>query len=402
MEAYLLDWANLLLRWLHLIAGIAWIGASFYFVQLDLQLEPPQDERERKDGVHGESWAVHGGGFYRKLKYQVAPPRLPATLHWFKWEAYATWLSGLGLLIVVYWLGAAIYMVDESAADLAPWATVAIGASSLVLGWFVYDALCRSTLAERGPLFAAVGFALIVLLAFVLSRLLSGRAAFIHVGAVLGTIMVANVFFVIIPGQRRMVAALSQGRTPDLADGQRGKQRSVHNNYLTLPVLLTMISGHFPMTYAHPQNWAVLALLFAAGMTVRHFYNLRHAGRDVWGLWAASAALVVLVIVVIAPAEAWRRAPAPASLADLPFDAVRGVINERCVSCHARVPTQEGIAAAPQGVMLETPQQIRRWAARINEVAVVRKTMPAGNVTEMSEEERALLARWFAAGAPVE
>lgn len=400
MESYLLDWANLLVRWLHLVAGIAWIGASFHFIGLDLTLEPPKDDKDRAKGVMGEQWGVHGGGFYHKQKYLVAPPRLPERLHWFKWEAYTTWLSGMGLLVIVYWIGASTYLIDPDIAELGPAAAIAISVAVLLGGWLVYDMLCRSRLGEHDLAFGIVGFAITVAVAFVLSKLFSGRGAYIHVGAMLGTIMAANVFFVIIPGQRRMVAAMQAGRAPDPRDGKRGKQRSVHNNYITLPVLFVMISNHYPMTYGHPQSWAVLAVVALAGAVIRHFYNRRHVGQTIWALPAVFAALIVALAAAIAPPETWR--PAPRGSEAPPFDRVRAVIAERCVACHARVPTQEGIAAPPQGVILETPAQIRRWAAKINEVAVVRQTMPAGNLTEITDEERRLLGAWFAGGARTE
>ena len=400
MESYLLDWANLLVRWLHLIAGIAWIGASFHFIGLDLTLEPPKDEKDRAKGVMGEQWGVHGGGFYHKQKYLVAPPRLPERLHWFKWEAYTTWLSGTALLVLVYWIGASTYLIDPDIADISPAAAIATSVAMLLGGWLAYDTLCRSKLGEHDLAFGVVGFAIVVAVAFALSHVFSGRGAYIHVGAMLGTIMAANVFFVIIPGQRRMVEAMQQGRAPDPVFGKRGKQRSVHNNYITLPVLFVMISNHYPMTYGHPWSWAVLAVIALAGAVVRHFYNRRHVGQTMWALPAVAAAMIVALAAAIAPPEVWR-ARAPAGDAP-PFERVRAVIAERCVACHARQPTQEGIAAPPQGVMLETPQQIRRWAAKINEVAVVRQTMPAGNLTQITEEERALLGAWFAAGARID
>jgi uncharacterized membrane protein len=399
MEAYLVEWANLLVRWLHLIAGIAWIGASFHFIGLDLTLEPPKEQRDRDKGVMGEQWAVHGGGFYHKQKYLLAPPALPERLHWFKWEAYTTWLSGMGMLAIVYWIGASTYLIDPDIAELTPAAAIGISVACLMGGWLVYDTLCDSPFGRRESVLALVGFALMVAAAYGLTKVFSGRGAYIHVGAIIGTIMVANVFFVIIPGQRQMVRAIAAGRAPDAEFARRGKQRSVHNNYLTLPVLFLMISSHYPMTYGHPYAWAILAVIALVGVLVRHFYNLRHVGTNRWALPAAAAVLVIGLVATLAPPELWRRPP-QAEAAAIPFDRVRAVINERCLACHARQPTQPGIAAPPQGVVLETPAAIRRWAARINDVAVVRQTMPAGNLTEMTDEERRLLGAWFAAGAP--
>lgn len=401
MEAYLVEWANLLVRWLHLIAGIAWIGASFHFIGLDLTLEPPKEERDGAKGVMGEQWAVHGGGFYHKQKYLLGPPALPERLHWFKWEAYTTWLSGMGMLAIVYWIGASTYLIDPEVADLTPAAAIGISVACLMGGWLVYDTLCDSPLGRHEGALGLVGFVLMVALAYLLTRLFSGRGAYIHLGAVIGTIMVANVFFVIIPGQRQMVRAIAARRTPDAEFARRGKQRSVHNNYLTLPVLFLMISTHYPMTYGHRHAWAILAVIALAGVLVRHFYNLRHVGKNRWALPAFAALLMVGLVAVLVPPEVWRR-PQQGDAAEIHFDSVRAVINERCVSCHARQPTQAGIATPPQGVVLETPASIRRWAARINDVAVVRQTMPAGNLTEMTDDERQLLGAWFAAGARVD
>jgi uncharacterized membrane protein len=389
----LLDWLNLLVRWFHLTIGIAWIGASFYFVWLDNHLERPAPGAPR--GVGGELWSVHGGGFYHKQKYTVAPERLPETLHWFKWEAYFTWLSGFALMILVYYVGAETYLVDTSVMELPVWAAIAISLATLLIGWIVYDALCRSPLGANEPLFAAIGFFLVVALAWGLGDVFSGRGAYIHVGAMLGTIMAANVLMVIIPGQRRMVAAMKAGRAPDPADGIRGKQRSLHNNYITLPVLFLMVSNHYPITYGHPQAWAVLALIVAASVLFRHFLNLRHKGRTVVWLPAASAALVVLLVLWTLP----RPVALPAGAKPVHFAEVQSIVNDRCLACHATRPTYDGIVKPPQNVVLERPEQIRRWAARVNEHTVVRRTMPAGNVTNMTDEERQVIGLWYQGGA---
>src|SRR5581483_8187704 len=283
MDAYWFEFFSMLVRWLHIIAGIAWIGASFYFIWLDNSLDPPDPESEAaKKGVAGELWAVHGGGFYNPQKYAVAPPSLPQKLHWFKWEAYTTWLSGTALLIMVYWLNAGAMMLDPSLSVVSPTVAVLIGLGSMIASWLVYDLLCRSPLGRRDGLLGLVVFALIIGLAWWLSTQLSGRAAYIHVGAAIGTIMAANVLFVIIPGQRRMVGAMRAGKLPDPRDGKRGKQRSVHNNYFTLPVLFLMISNHYAGTYQHPYSWAILGLIAAAGVSIRHFFNLHHKGRFAW------------------------------------------------------------------------------------------------------------------------
>lgn len=401
MEAFLLnygvEWLNLLVRWLHLITGIAWIGASFYFVWLDNSIKPPKPGSDlEKQGVAGELWAIHGGGFYNPQKYLVAPKELPAELHWFKWEAYSTWLSGFALLFIVYYFNASAMMIDKSVADLSTWQAIGIGLGTMVVGWTVYDLLCRSPLGQRDGLFGIVIFALIVLAAYALSKLLSGRAAYIHVGAMIGTIMVANVLMVIIPGQRKLVEAMKAGRSPDPVYGMRGKQRSVHNNYFTLPVLFIMISNHYAMTYNHAYNWLVLAAIMAAGVLIRHFFNLRHKGRIAWKYPAAGVALLLAVAVAIAPKPVARP---QASEAAVDFKRVQAIVAQRCASCHSDQPTQPGFTAAPAGVMLHTPELIRQHAERVYRQTVQLKSMPIGNLTNMTEEERALIGRWYENGA---
>lgn len=394
MEAYLVDWASLLVRWLHIIAGIAWIGASFYFVWLDNHLEPATPP---KKGVMGEIWSVHGGGFYNKQKYQVAPDSLPEKLHWFKWEAYWTFISGFALLILVYYLRADSMLVDKNVADLTPAAAIGISLATLVIGWIVYDLLCKSPLGNHEMLLGIVGFALIVLLAWGLSHVYSGRGMYMQVGATVGTIMVANVAMIIIPGQRKMIDAMLKGEAPNPIYGIRGKQRSMHNNYLTLPVVFVMFSGHYPMTYGHPRAWAVLAAIFVAGALIRHFFNLRHKGRTVVLLPAAGTAVLAVLAFLLAPTGATGSAGAqPVSYGD-----VRPVIASRCVSCHAAQPTQAGFAQPPGGVMLDQPERVAALITKINQQVVLAKVMPPGNLTGMTDDERALLARWIAQGAPI-
>ncbi|MES2934529.1 MAG: urate hydroxylase PuuD [Pseudomonadota bacterium] len=391
---YGVEWLNLVVRWLHLIVGIAWIGASFYFVWLDNTIKPPKPESDLANkGVSGELWAVHGGGFYNPQKYLVAPPELPQELHWFKWEAYSTWLSGFALLFIVYYFNAQAMMIDKSVADLTSWQAIGIGLGSLLLGWTVYDLLCRSPLGQRDGWFALVMFGLVVAAAFVLSKYLSGRAAYIHVGAMIGTMMVGNVLMLIIPGQRKLVAAMMAGQAPDPIHGKKAKQRSVHNNYFTLPVLFIMISNHFAMTYNHAYNWLVLAAIMAAGVLIRHFFNLRHKGRIVWGYPAAGVVLLLFVAIAIAPQ------PVVALKSASDFGKVQVIINQRCVSCHSDHPTQPGFATAPAGMMLHNADLIHQHAAKIFQQAVQLKVMPLGNLTNMTEEERALIAAWFSAGA---
>ena len=399
MEAHLIETVGMLLRWLHVIAGIAWVGSSFYFIWLDDSLERPApgSEEERK-GVSGELWAVHGGGFYNPQKYAVAPARLPERLHWFKWEAYTTWLSGTALLVVVYWMRAQAMMVDPSVAALTGAQAVGIGIASMVVSWVVYDLLCRSPLGRHDGALAVVVFGLLTLLAWELCRTLGGRAAYIHVGTSIGTIMAANVFFVIIPGQRRMVEAMRAGLRPNPADGARGKQRSVHNNYFTLPVVFLMISNHYSATYGHPQAWAVLALIAAAGVLIRHFFNRRHKGTFAWQCLAASAAILGFVT--------WWTAPHPRALppvqGPVTFDRVRGIVGQRCIACHSQTPTFTGITQPPAGVVLTGADGIVQNAERIYQQVVVTGIMPLGNATQMTDEERAVVAAWVTSGAPAQ
>jgi uncharacterized membrane protein len=342
---------------------------------------------------------VHGGGFYNPQKYLVAPAELPKELHWFKWEAYSTWISGFALLVIVYYLNAQAMMVDRSVADLTSWQAVGIGLGSLVIGWIVYDLLCRSPLGKHDLAFGLTIFAFLVLSSYVLTHLLSGRAAYLHVGAMIGTMMVANVAMLIIPGQRKMVNAMMAGEKPDPIHGIKAKQRSVHNNYFTLPVLFIMISNHYAMTYRHEYSWAVLGVIMAAGVLIRHFFNLRHKGRVEWKYPAAGVALLAVLAFAIAP-----KAPAPAKAQAGADDAarfaqVRAIIDQRCVSCHAQQPTQPGFATAPGGVMLHTPELVSQNAQRIYQQTVQMKAMPLANLTNMTDAERAQVGAWFEAGA---
>lgn len=399
MEAYLLDWLNLGVRWLHFVAGVAWIGASLYFVMLDLSLAPPQKAADVERGVHGELWAVHGGGFYVSQKFLTGPRGEPLSenLHWSKWEAYTTWLSGMGLLALIYWFGAEAYLIDRTVMDLPVPAAIAISAGSLVVGWIVYDALCRAVSNELA--LAVLMFVLVAAAAWGYSQVFGARAAYIHTGALIGTIMVWNVFFHVIPGQKRMVAAIRAGREPDPRPGIVGKQRSVHNTYFTLPVLFIMISGHYPMTYGHPHGWAILAVIMLAGALVRQYFVLRHVGRNVLALPAVAAALVLGLAVAIAPAP--RGAPAAAGDA-VPFAKVQPIIAERCAVCHAEKPTYPGFQQPPGGVRLDSPAHIKAAAARIHQQTIATQAMPIGNLTKMTDAERTLLGRWLAAGAKLE
>ena len=393
MEAYVLDWLSLLVRWLHLIAGIAWIGASFYFVMLDSSLSPPRRSGDTERGVFGELWAVHGGGFYVSQKFLAGPQGEPLSenLHWSKWEAYTTWLSGMGLLALIYWLGASSYLIDSGVMPLSIAAAIAISIGFLAGGWVVYDALCR-LFEDRENLLAALIFAFVMACAWALFHLFSARAAFIHVGAMIGTMMVANVYFHIIPGQKRMVADIRAGRAPDPKPGIIGKQRSVHNTYFTLPVLFVMISNHYPMTYSHPHGWLVLGVIMLAGVLIRQFFVLRHRGSVKPWLPAAGVALLAGVAVALAPR------PVDTAGDKVAFAKVEAVLKERCVVCHAAQPIQAGFAQPPKGVMLETPAQVAANAAKVAET-VGNKYMPIGNLTNMTDAERVLIATWFAQGA---
>lgn len=393
MESYLLDWANLLLRWLHLITGIAWIGASFYFVMLDNSLRPPKNPADARRGVFGELWAVHGGGFYCSQKFLTGPQGEPLTqdLHWSKWEAYTTWLSGMSLLAVMYWAGASTHLIDSRVLALSQPAAIGISVAFIATGWLVYDALCRALFGRDG-LMAVLLFAFVVLADWLLHQVFSARGAYIHVGAMLGTMMVANVFVHIIPGQRRMVAQIRAGQPVDPRPGQVGKQRSVHNTYFTLPVLFIMISNHYPMTYSHPNGWPVLVVMMLAGVLIRQFFVLRHRGQLKWWLPAAGAALLALLIVLLAPK------PVDAGVGKVAFAAVKSVVDQRCVACHAATPTQPGFAQAPKGVVLESAEQIGQHAAKIAET-VASGYMPLGNLTGITEQERRLIATWHAQGA---
>jgi len=385
--AYALDWLNLIGRAVHVVTGIAWIGASFYFIWLDNHLNDPADNAAAQRGVGGELWAVHGGGFYHAQKYRAAPPKLPATLHWFKWEAYSTLLSGLFLLAVAYYAHPDLTMVDRSVADLSPQAAVAIGIAWIVAGWLVYDALCRSPLGRSDRALALVLAVLCAGAAYGLCHLLPGRAAFLHFGSMLGTLMVLNVFFVIIPGQRALVQAASEGRPVDPAFGVRGKQRSVHNTYFTLPVVFTMLSNHYAWIYGAEWNWVWLIALSAAGALVRVYFVARHRGRaSPWPLLVAAALLA---------GTAYGLRPRAVTSASAPPTArAVAIVAERCGACHAAAPRFSGMTSAPKGIVLEDAAQITLLRTRVRE-QVASRAMPPGNVTGITDSERAELIAWI-------
>ena len=389
MEAYIIDWLNLLVRWLHVIAGVAWIGASFYFVWLDNHLVAPKDPADDDKGVGGEVWSVHGGGFYHAQKYKVAPQQLPDHLQWFKWEAYTTWLSGIFLTALVYWYGAEVYLIDRSVAELSVPAAVGIAVLFIVGGWLVYDLLCKSPLARDERAFAAVLLLLSSALAWGLCQLFSGRGAYIHFGAVLGTIMVANVFFVIIPGQKKMVAAAERGDVPDPAPGIQAKQRSVHNTYFTLPVLFVMTSNHFAMAYGHAYNWLILIGVSLAGALIRvYFVNLHKGSASAWPIGVAAFILSAIAFAI---------APQPKEPSDTgaSFDQVRNIIDARCTSCHSSTPTHPAFPVAPLGIMFDNDTQIVTDADRIYQQTVATRVMPIGNLTAMTDEERQVIDAWY-------
>ena len=398
MQAYVLDWLGLIVRWFHLTAGIAWIGASFYFVWLDDNLNRTVTAAEARRGVNGELWAVHGGGFYHNEKFLTGPVGEPLRddLHWFYWEAYSTWISGMAMLAIVYWAGASTFLIDASVLALSPPGAIAISIGSIVAGWFVYDTLCRIFERNEVALWTAIG--LFLLFAdWGLFHVFGARAAFIHVGAIVGTIMVWNVFFIIIPGQRKVVAQLRRGEAPDPRPGIIGKQRSVQNTYFTLPVLFIMISNHYPMTYSGPYGWLVLAGLSIAGVLVRRFYVLTHFKRLAFGLPAAAAVVIATIAILIAP-----RTPSGSSASagtTVMFAQVEPIVRERCAVCHAAQPAYAGFSAPPQGVLLDTPDHIVANAAAIRAQAVATHAMPLGNVTHITDDERARLGAWIDAGA---
>jgi uncharacterized membrane protein len=396
VELVLSEWVSAILRWLHVIAGIAWIGSSFYFIHLDLSLRP---RLGLPNGVKGDEWQVHGGGFYHMMKYLVAPAQMPDSLTWFKWEAYTTWLSGFSLLVLVYYLGADIFLIDKSVLNLTATQAASIAFVSLVVSWLAYEALCRSPLGRHEVAMAVVGYVYLVALTYGFTHVFSGLGAFTQIGALIGTIMVANVFVMIIPFQKKTVEAMLAGKEPDPAWGAIGKQRSVHNNYLTLPVVFLMLSNHYPLLFATRYNWLIVAIVLLIGPVIRHFYNSRHEGKgNPWWTWGVAAAGMAAI--------AWLSAAGPASVTTgaLPptpkFKQVSNIIISRCSMCHAAEPVWDGIPAAPKGVMLDSDAQIRRHARLIEIFAVRSQAMPPGNITEMTPQERLVLASWIAAGEP--
>ena len=425
-----MEWLNLSVRWVHMITGVAWIGASFYFVWLENNL----NRVNPKDGLAGDLWAIHGGGIYHLEKYKLAPPTMPDNLHWFKWEAYFTWMSGVALLCVVFYANPTLYLLAPGSSLSGP-EGVLLGVGSLFVGWFIYSFLCDSALGKRPALLGFILFVLLIAAAYGFSKVFSGRGAYLHVGAVIGTIMVGNVFRIIMPAQRALVAAIAENRTPDPALPAKGLLRSRHNNYFTLPVLFIMISNHFPSTYGSQYNWLILAGIAVAAVLVRHYFNTRHNSQKyAWTLPVGALAMICLAYVTgpkpvatapdvakapaaieyqplpetalgggLKPAAPATPAPAPAEAApaqaSIDFDKVHGVIQERCAVCHSAKPTSPLFSTAPGGVMFDTPQQIQQMAPRIQAQAVASQIMPLGNITQMTQQERDLIGTWITQGA---
>ncbi|WP_372832235.1 urate hydroxylase PuuD [Pontibacterium sp.] len=386
MDPHITEWLNLVVRWAHMITGVAWIGASFYFVWLENHL----DRRNPRDGLAGDLWAIHGGGIYHLEKYKLAPPKMPEQLHWFKWEAYATWLTGMVLLSVVYYLNAELFLIAPGS-GLSATTAIAIGIASLIAGWLIYDLLCDSPLGKQPALLGAVLFVLIIGAAWGLSQVFSGRGAFIHVGAIIGTIMVGNVFRVIMPAQRALVAAIEAGKEPDPALPAKGLLRSRHNNYFTLPVLFIMISNHFPSTFGNEFNWAVLAGLAVLSVLVRHYFNTRHVSQKfAWTLPVAALGMICLAFIT-SP----KQVTSDVQNAQVSMQVVEKIITERCTSCHSATPSSTMFTSAPAGVMLDNSSQIKTLAPQIYLQTVASKTMPLGNMTQMTQQERDLIGAWI-------
>ena len=417
MEAYIFEWLSLFFRWFHVIAGIAWIGASFYFIWLDLSLrEPPEWKKEK--GIKGDLWAIHGGGFYEVAKYAYGPEKMPETLHWFKWEAYTTWLSGFALLIIVYYFGASAYLIDPSVNAMSPTTAISLGLGLIFGGLALYEFACRSPLAKY-PLAFGIGLvALVCIVSYLSTQWFSGRGAYIHVGALIGTIMAGNVFFNIMPNQRKMVAAVADKKDIARTWGAPATSRSVHSTYFTLPLLFIMISTHYPMTYQHPQNWLVLIAIMAAAAWIRHFFNLRHVGTTKPGILVSGAVAMLAIALWVSwpqsPSHTSNEGHEDVSLVDevgkkvtannavaqasseVSNERVVSLITTHCVGCHSRTPTDDIFKVAPLGVVLDTWEDIERFAPQVVRRTTVTKDMPFLNKTKMTDEERQEIARWFA------
>lgn len=397
MEAHILEWLSLLVRWLHVITGVAWIGASFYFNFLENNLER---EGEKKEGILGDLWAIHGGGFYFLEKYKVAPKIFPTHLHWFKWEAYMTWVSGISLMVLVYYMNADVYMIDPKVSDISSMTAIVIGITSLIVVWVVYDLLCKTPLVEKPFIFGLITLSLATLTSYGLCQYLNPRAAYMHVGAMVGTIMVANVFFVIIPSQKSLVTAMKEsGKKLDPKLGLQALRRSRHNNYMTLPVLFIMFSNHYPSTFGHQFNWAVLAVISIAGALIRHFFNVRHLPKYNKLILPTGVLLLVGLIFATAPTTKQEETTTQPKVS---FTLVSGIIANRCLSCHSASPTDDVIKVAPNGLTFDTPNEIKSKIALIKLRTITTQTMPLANKTGMTDKERKLLATWIEQGALIQ
>lgn len=389
IEVHLQEWLELSLRWAHLTVGIAWIGASFYFNWLENRLIRQQSVNP---SIEGDLWAIHGGGFYHVQKYEVAPDELPAQLHWFKWEAYFTWFTGLALLVLIFYGNANVYLLDQSVAQLAPWQGITIGVATLAISWIFYDLMCRSAFAERHLLLALIIFTYFCLLTILLCNTFSGRGAYIHVGSAIGTVMVLNVMAVIVPSQKSLVRAMQTGAERDAALGRAALTRSRHNNYLTLPVLFIMISSHYPSTFSSSWNWLILIGIAVAGIVIRHYFNVRHLPGTKWWLLLVGAGIFVLIALMTLPESR----PTLDTVKSVSIENVRSVIHERCTVCHSAAPVNTDFQVAPGGIVMDTDEQINTLAARIYTTAVATRSMPIGNLSQMTEAERQLIGDWYA------
>ncbi|HKR03166.1 MAG TPA: urate hydroxylase PuuD [Bacteroidia bacterium] len=394
LESHVLEWLNLILRWAHVVFGIAWIGASFYFIFLENSLNRTENLR---DELAGNLWAIHGGGFYYVEKYKSAPSEIPKTLHWFKYEAYFTWLTGMLLLTLVYFMNAKAVMVDASVREISSLAAILIGSGTMFFGWFIYDWMCNTSLLQKKKLFAVIGFLIVAAISFFLSKFLSGRAAFMLVGGLLGTVMAGNVFFCIIPSQKALLAAAKANQPVNPELGKIAGLRSLHNNYITLPVIFIMISNHFPTTFGNNFNWIILAGLTLASVAVRHFINLYEKG--IYAKWMIPFATVAILALIIVTAP--KRKKSAKELPPVSFIQVQPVIQKHCTSCHSSRPTDDVNKIAPNGIMFDTPQEVKKHADRILVRAVQTKTMPQGNKTGITEEERELIGVWIEQGAKI-
>lgn len=396
----IMEWLSMIARWLHVTAAMAWIGSSFYFMQTDMKLK---GGAHLPQGVQGEAWQVHGGNFWNMVKYTVAPARMPDVFTWYLWESRVTWLSGFALLILVYFMQADLFLIDKSVMDLTPWQAGLFSFISLLVIWFIYDGLCRSPLGKHDVALAIVVYLFLVVLSYAFTQVLSGRAAVNQIGAIVGTFMVANAFTVIHPNQRKNVEAMLAGKPADPALVVKARQRSIHNNYLTLPVILLMISNHYPLMYATRYNWLIIAIVLALGPIIRHFFNSRHAGKgSPWWTWAVTAAgmLVIVYLSSLGPRQAKAAELMPRGAPT--FAQVEEIVISRCSMCHAKQVVWSGLAAAGKNVILDDAAQIRRHAELIELTAVRSNAMPPGNITDMTAQERQILAAWLRAGAPAQ